>query len=238
MDGTIIYYNPPAGAAPQLPAGRGLARREEPATSVTPVGLDTPGTQILYPLKHASKYQHRPIPNTQAYHSTFLADESQDTRLVGNFAVLPLRTRFKGPAFPASSDYDIIDEVLDLFRANSFFKNFEIKGPADRTLIYGILFVSQCLNALNASTPQNEALRVLTNLALDNFSIPGEVGFPLNSLYQPPRDKNEALFLRQYLAQFRQELANRLIARIYKDSNMPSKYWLAFTRRKFMNKSL
>ncbi|KAG7865588.1 hypothetical protein KL918_004469 [Ogataea parapolymorpha] len=175
---------------------------------------------------------------SQAAPATSVAPASQDTRLVGNFAVLPLRTKYKGPAFPASSDYDIIDEVLDLFRANSFFKNFEIKGPADRTLIYGILFVSQCLNALNASTTQNEAVRVLTNLALDNFSIPGEIGFPLNSLYQPPRDKNEALFLRQYLAQFRQELANRLIARIYQDSNLPSKYWLAFTRRKFMNKSL
>ncbi|KAH3664179.1 hypothetical protein OGAPHI_004893 [Ogataea philodendri] len=166
-----------------------------------------------------------------------LTVESQDSRLVGNFAVLPLNTKFKGPAFPATSDYDIIDEVLDLFRANSFFKNFEIRGPSDRTLIYGILFVSQCLNALNASTSQNEAVRILTNLSLDNFSIPGEIGFPLNSLYQPPRDKNEALFLRQYLAQFRQELANRLIARIYTDA-LPSKYWLAFTRRKFMNKSL
>ncbi|KAG7822202.1 hypothetical protein KL919_000113 [Ogataea angusta] len=227
-----------AEAAPQFQAGQGLARQGAPATAVLPAGLDTPGTLEIYPSEHASKYQQAAISNTQAYHSTFLADESQDTRLVGNFAVLPLRTRFKGPAYPASSDYDIIDEVLDLFRANSFFKNFEIKGPADRTLIYGILFVSQCLNALNASTSQNEAVRVLTNLALDNFSIPGEVGFPLNSLYQPPRDKNEALFLRQYLAQFRQELANRLIARIYKDSNLPSKYWLAFTRRKFMNKSL
>jgi actin related protein 2/3 complex subunit 3 len=37
---------------------------------------------------------------------------------------------------------DIIDETLDLFRANSLFRNFEIKGPADRLLIILILYIS------------------------------------------------------------------------------------------------
>ncbi|VEU19773.1 DEKNAAC100108 [Brettanomyces naardenensis] len=173
-----------------------------------------------------------------AYHSTFLAEDS-NSRNVGNLAILPIKTKFKGPSLPSMSEYDIIDEVLDLFRANTFFKNFEIKGPADRTLIYGILYVSQCLNQLNLTTPRQEAVRILTNLSLDNFAIPGEIGFPLNSLYQPPRDKNEAIFLRQYLAQFRQELASRLIGTLYGgDPSKPSKYWLAFSRKKFMNKSL
>ncbi|ODV85688.1 hypothetical protein CANARDRAFT_27791 [[Candida] arabinofermentans NRRL YB-2248] len=174
-----------------------------------------------------------------AYHSTFLAEETQDSRTVGNFAILPIKTKFKGPAFPSLSDYDIIDEVLDLFRANSFFKNFEIKGPADRALIYGILFVSQCLNSLNIRVSHNEAVKILTNLSLENFAIPGDIGFPLNSLYTSPKDKNEELLLRQYLSQFRQELSSRLIERLYaEDKSKPSKYWLAFTRRKFMNKSL
>lgn len=35
--------------------------------------------------------------------------------------------------------------MLSLFRANTFFRNFEIRGPADRLLIYGILFLSECL---------------------------------------------------------------------------------------------
>ena len=43
---------------------------------------------------------------------------------------------------------DIIDETLDLFRANSLFRNFEIKGPADRLLIVLILFISDCLAVL------------------------------------------------------------------------------------------
>ncbi|KAJ8104283.1 actin-related protein 2/3 complex subunit 3 [Lipomyces tetrasporus] len=171
-----------------------------------------------------------------AYHSTFLSEP--ETRVVGNFAVLPLRTKFRGPAYPTSEDYDIIDEVLDLFRANSFFRNFEIKGPADRALIYGILFISDCLSALSARVDRNEAARILNTLALDHFSIPGEPGFPLNSLYAAPRDRAEAELLRGYLSQFRQELALRLAARVYAEGDKPSKYWLAFTRRRFMNKSL
>ncbi|KAK9446513.1 actin-related protein 2/3 complex subunit 3 [Limtongia smithiae] len=181
------------------------------------------------------------IPSMPAYHSTFLNEP--DTRVVGNFAVMPLRTKFRGPAYPTADDYDILDEILDLFRANSFFRNFEIKGPADRTLIYGILFITDCLSALATKAggppPLTEAGRVLNTLALEHFSIPGDPGFPLNSLYLAPRDRSEADLLRAYLSQFRQELAVRLLARVYSDgADKPSKYWIAFTRRRFMNKSL
>ena len=40
---------------------------------------------------------------------------------------------------------DIIDEVLTFFRANVLFRNFDVRGGADRTLIYLTLFASQCL---------------------------------------------------------------------------------------------
>lgn len=43
--------------------------------------------------------------------------------------------------------------------------------------------------------------------------------------------------LRQYLTQLRQELANRLVERVYADGK-PSKWWMCFQKRKFMNKSL
>ncbi|KAL7664844.1 Actin-related protein 2/3 complex subunit 3 [[Candida] zeylanoides] len=174
-----------------------------------------------------------------AYHSTFLAEEGADSRVVGNVVLLPIHTKYRGPSYPPQSEYDIVEETLDLFRANSFFKNFEIKGAADRLLIYGILFVSDCLSKLNKSVAQREAVRILNNLALDSFALPGDIGFPLNSLYQAPANKNEADLLRAYLQQFRQELADRLLKRIYaEDDTVPSKYWLAFTRRRFMNKSL
>lgn len=99
--------------------------------------------------------------------------------------------------------------------------------------------MSDCLSKLSINTSSSEANKILTNLSLENFAVPGDGNFPLNSLYQPPHDRAEYDLMKGYLTQFRQELASRLIQRIYKDdSNHPSKYWLAFTRRKFMNKSL
>lgn len=63
------------------------------------------------------------------------------------------------------------------------------------------------------------------NVALDtNFAIPGDAGFPLNQAFEPARDRNEAEALRGYLRQFREELANRLLNRVYSDGpGTPSK---------------
>lgn len=173
-----------------------------------------------------------------AYHSVFLDEPNQ--QLAGNFALLPLRTKTRGPAqqlpalAPGTSDldlepsnpsYDPLDEVLSLFRANTFFRNFEIKGPADRVLIYGILFVSDILTKIRPNMQRREAEKAVLNVALDtNFAIPGDAGFPLNQAFEPPRDRNEAEVLRQYIMQMRQELAYRLLARVYADgTGAPSK---------------
>jgi actin related protein 2/3 complex subunit 3 len=84
---------------------------------------------------------------------------------------------------------------------------------------------------------------------LENFNIPGEPGFPLNPLYAPPANRNDAgnlplrgadvELLRQYLSQLRQEIAQRLIGRVYADNPAAaSKWWMSFKKRLFMNKSL
>ncbi|EXJ93991.1 actin like protein 2/3 complex, subunit 3 [Capronia coronata CBS 617.96] len=139
---------------------------------------------------------------------------------------------------PDSESYDCLDEVLQLFRANTFFRNFEIKGPADRLLIYGILFVSDCLTKVKPHMDSKSAEKALINGALEQFSIPGEPGFPLNQAFEAPRDRNEAEALRSYLSQVRQELAMRLHGRLYQGGVGPSKWWLSFSKRKFMGKSL
>lgn len=173
-----------------------------------------------------------------AYHSVFLDEPNQ--QLVGNFALLPLRTRARGPAQqlpglpagvteldiePSHESYDPLDEVLSLFRANTFFRNFEIKGPADRVLIYGILYLSEALSKIKPGMSRRDAEKSVMNSALDtNFAIPGDAGFPLNQMFEAPRDRNEAEVLRQYVMQMRQELAARLLNRVYPDPNgAPSK---------------
>lgn len=189
-----------------------------------------------------------------AYNSMFNADPNPP-RLIGNFPLLPLRTKTRGPAYtlpaaalpasespdPDSESYDILDEVLAVFRANTFFRNFEIQGPADRLLVYGIWFVSDCLTKIKPTASVRDATKDVTNLALDlNFAIPGDPGWPLNQMYEPPRDRQDAEQLRQYMSQVRQELATRLLARVYEEGGdgRPSKWWLSFTKRKFMGKAL
>ncbi|KAK0541307.1 subunit of the Arp2/3 complex [Tilletia horrida] len=169
-----------------------------------------------------------------SYHSAYNDDTT--SRQCGNMSLLPIRTKLRGPAPPPvdAEQPDIVDESLDLFRANSLFRNFEIKGPADRVLIYLILFISDCLSKIATSRvpmSQNEAHKQLSTFAIDNVVMPGDANFPLNALYAAPANRNEADLLRQYLAQARQETAARLVEKIYIDGK-PSKWWLAFTKRK------
>lgn len=150
---------------------------------------------------------------TQAYHSAL--NEEPDIRQVGNLGIYPIKTRLRGPApvagvfshltcvLPIVVDLisvsneqgDIIDETLDLFRANSLFRNFEIKGPGDRLLIILILYISDCLAKLGSGrTPptQIEATKTLNTLAVDNFPIPGDANFLLNAHYAPPASRADA----------------------------------------------
>ena len=174
-----------------------------------------------------------------AYHSVFLDEPNQ--QVIGNFALLPLRTKTRGPAQqlpalppgtsdldldPSHTSYDPLDETLSLFRANTFFRNFEIKGPADRVLIYGILYLSDILTKIKPTMTRRDAEKAVMNVALDtNFAIPGDAGFPLNQAFEAPKDRNEAEVLRQYIMQMRQELAQRLLGRVYTGdaSGAPSK---------------
>jgi len=101
--------------------------------------------------------------------------ETCTQQISGNFALLPLRTRTRGPAIQlpalpadvteltidtANESYDPLDEILALFRANTFFRNFEIKGPADRVMIYGILFVSEVLSKIRPGMSRRDAEKV------------------------------------------------------------------------------
>jgi actin related protein 2/3 complex subunit 3 len=52
--------------------------------------------------------------------------------MVGNMAILPFRTQFRGPAPSFTKDVDIIDEALYYFKANVFFRTYEIKVRMSR----------------------------------------------------------------------------------------------------------
>ena len=60
------------------------------------------------------------------------------------FPLVPLRSKELATAANDVSK-DIVDETLYAFRANMFLRNFEVKGAADKLLIYLTLYVSLCL---------------------------------------------------------------------------------------------
>ena len=116
-------------------------------------------------------------------------------------AVCPLKTEIRGPAPMGNNEEDdIVDEVLQYFRANVLFRNFMIEGGADRTLIYLTLHTVQLLVKLERIDDKNTAMRELRSLSRDKaFSAPGENGFVLGGLYgcllytsPSPRDKRQS----------------------------------------------
>ncbi|XP_065830496.1 actin-related protein 2/3 complex subunit 3-like [Oscarella lobularis] len=171
-----------------------------------------------------------------AYHSSF--NEKGKHLSIGNIALLPIRTNFKGPAPKADDkEQDVIDEALYFFKANVFFKNYEVKGEADRVLMYLTLYTSECLKKMTRCKTKNDAVKEMNTLGLGNFPIPGDPRFPLNAFYQKPKDKNETDQLQQYFLQLRQELGLRLAHKVF-EADKPSKWWMCFSKRKFMEKSL
>ncbi|KAK2632239.1 hypothetical protein EUGRSUZ_L01822 [Eucalyptus grandis] len=67
------------------------------------------------------------------YHSSFL-DEEGITRACG-CPLLPLKSHIKGPA-PTS------EQAITFFRANVFFRNFDIKSVVDKLLIYLTFYIN------------------------------------------------------------------------------------------------
>jgi len=154
-------------------------------------------------------------------------------------AMLPLRTQYKGPAPKDTSDMDIIDEAIGFFKANIFFRTYEIKSEADRTLIYITLYITECIKKLQRCNSKNAGQKEMYTLGIQQFPIPGEAGFPLNAMFVKPANKNEEDTMRQYLQQIRQETGLRMCEKVFDPAtDKPSKWWLCFAKRKFMDKSL
>jgi len=168
------------------------------------------------------------------YHSNL---EDPNLEVVCGCAILPMKTTTKGPAPVIQDGDDIIDEVLGFFKANVLFKSFQPAGSADRVLLYLTLYTTQALAKCVTCETAPVALKALTAMAHENFKIPGDVGFTLGTFYSPPGTAQEGDLCRAYFKQAREELGRRLITKVYLDGS-PSKLWLAFAKRKFMNKTL
>lgn len=137
----------------------------------------------------------------------------------------------------------IVDEALYLYRANIFFRNFDLKGPADRTLLYATLFLQECLQTVAAAKPvmtrKDAEKSLLITASAPSFAIPGEDKFNLSALFPSPANEKERTELRAYLTELRVACVHGLLDRLYaENASVPDKWWTCLAKRKFMNKSL
>ncbi|KAB0378514.1 hypothetical protein FD755_010092 [Muntiacus reevesi] len=147
------------------------------------------------------------------------------TKLFGNVALLPIRSQFKGPAPRETKDTDIVDEAIYYFMANVFFKNYEIKNEADRTLIYTTLYISECLKKLQKCNSKSQGEKEMYTLGITTFPT--------------PRKPLEDEVMRADLQQLRQEAGLRLCEKVFDQQNDKLNKWrTCFVKRQFMNKSL
>ncbi|MBZ3869416.1 Actin-related protein 2/3 complex subunit 3 [Sciurus carolinensis] len=147
----------------------------------------------------------------RAYHSSLM---DPDTKLIGNMALLPTRSQFKGPAPRETKDTDNVDETFCYFKDNVFFKNYEIKNEADRTLMCITLYISECVKKLQKCNSKSQGEKEMYTLGITNFPIPGETGFPLNAIYAKPENKQEDEGMPTCLQQLRQETGLRLCEKV------------------------
>ncbi|KAL9326166.1 hypothetical protein ACSQ67_006811 [Phaseolus vulgaris] len=78
---------------------------------------------------------------------------------------------------------DIVDEAITFFRANVFFRNFDIKSPADKLLIYLTFYINIALKRLEGCRTLAEGTKAIINLGLEKVPVPGESGFPFAGLF-------------------------------------------------------
>ncbi len=64
--------------------------------------------------------------------------------------IIPFRTKIDGPAKVnfQFANMDIIDEAFTYFRINVLFKNYEIKGPGDKLIVYLSVYLSHLFKTL------------------------------------------------------------------------------------------
>ena len=155
------------------------------------------------------------------------------------FAILPIKTEFAGPAPKApGGDYeDVIDEALNYFRASILFKHFEVKGPADKTFIYLTCFICKCLETIQKSPEQDAATKAIFKLSMEPVTSGSSSSFFMKDLVKYSAKEDDKF--KKYLLQSKQECASRLMQILYNPEwgTLDLKFWLAFAKKKFLNRS-
>ena len=72
--------------------------------------------------------------------------------------------------------------MLGYFRASILFKHFEVKGPADKNLIYLTCFICKCLDAISKNTDQDKATKEIFKLSMEPVTSGTSTSFFMKDL--------------------------------------------------------
>ena len=149
------------------------------------------------------------------------------------------RAAASASASASSRARDAIDEVLDGFRANVLYRKFDVRSGSDRLLAYLTFFASDALRKYAEGCPDKRtAVKAARELASGRFACPGEADFEFGALLPAPETREEGEKFRAFARVCREEIAVRLVERCYDDATgAPDKFWMAFAKRKFLNRS-
>lgn len=138
----------------------------------------------------------------------------------------------------SDSTPDIIDEAISTFRANVLFKNFDVSNGSDRTIIYLTLYIQLALKECERVKTKKEAKSALYQLAIKSFALPGESSWSLGGMFPPPASRDETETFKAYVKQARTECSERLLDCFYDEDGSQNKWWMSFSKKKFMGKEL
>ena len=71
------------------------------------------------------------------------------------------------------------------------FSSFDVKGGADRVLIFLTLFLSRCLKRLEKAKSKDEGVKLMFQLSKESFALPGEPDWKLGGHITAPKDRGE-----------------------------------------------
>ena len=168
---------------------------------------------------------------------------ADDLTIVCGVPLLPLATGSctEGPCtvLRSSAEFkDIVGEALEIFRFTILLKNrFDIHSPADKVLVYLILWIQKLIRAACKSpvSSRDELANVLKIASKEETCVPGDANFPLNMLFAPAMNAKERTLCARYLEHLRLETARRLVFKLWdEESKTLSKWWTQYLEVNWM----
>ena len=143
--------------------------------------------------------------------------------------MLPIKSKIKGN-FPYRNAYssckkrlghapiqadetkeDIIEEAIKYFRINVLYRNFEIKGDADKLMIFLTVLIQKILDIIASAPKKEDADKNLGKFILETMPVAGEAGFFMGGMVTKAVADADNFKFREYLKHLRAETIKRMM---------------------------